>query len=255
MTGKVLRTATGEPLLDYEMATPNMLLHLLPTGMLGLGLAALLGSFMSGLAGNVTAFNTVVTYDLYQAHIRKGGSDKHYLAVGRWATVGGIMVSVGTAYATIHFNSILDVLQLVFSVVNAPLLATLLLGMFWKRATGHGAFAGLVCGTVAAMLHHGLSLPMEAHPGIHGGWIAVLHAYPSDLAQNFWGAIFAFSTNLIVTIAVSLVTRAKPEQELVGLVRSLTPKPPHLHGEWWIRPEALAVAILLVAVAVTVFLA
>jgi len=253
VTGKPMLTASGEPLLDYDMATPNMLLHFFPTGILGLGLTALLASFMSGMAGNVTAFNTVFTYDLYQSYIHKGGSDRHYMAVGRWATVGGILLSIATAYAAINFNNIMDTLQLVFSFVNAPLFATFLLGMFWKRATGHGAFAGLISGTAAAMLHHGLTLPIEARPGIHGGWLTVVHHYPSDMAQNFWGAIFAFSTNLLVTIVVSLATKARPESELVGLVHSLTPKPPRANFVWWKRPEALAVAVLLMAVALNIF--
>lgn len=255
VTGKPMLDASGKPLLDYDMATPNMLLHYFPTGILGLGLTALLASFMSGMAGNVTAFNTVFTYDLYQSYIHKGASDRHYLAVGRWATVGGILFSIATAYAAINFNNIMDTLQLVFSFVNAPLFATFLLGMFWKRATGHGAFAGLISGTAAAMLHHGLTLPIEAHPGIHGGWITVLHHYPSDMAQNFYGAIYAFATNLIVTVLVSLMTKPHPEEELVGLVHSLTPKPSHAHLRWWKRPEALAAGILLVAVALNVFFA
>ena len=255
VTGKPMLDASGKPLLDYDMATPNMLLHYFPTGILGLGLTALLASFMSGMAGNVTAFNTVFTYDLYQSYIHKGAPDRHYLAVGRWATVGGILLSIGTAFAAINFNNIMDTLQLVFSFVNAPLFATLLLGMFWKRATGHGAFAGLISGTAAAMLHHGLTLPIEAHTGIHGGWITVLHHYPSDMAQNFYGAIFAFGINLVVTIVVSLMTKPHPESELVGLVHSLTPKPSHAHLPWWKRPEALGVGILLVAVALNLFFA
>jgi SSS family solute:Na+ symporter len=254
VTGQAMLDASGHPLLDYDMATPNMLLHYFPTGLLGLGLTALLASFMSGMAGNVTAFNTVFTYDLYQSYVRKNASDKHYLAVGRWATVGGILLSIGTAYAAINFNNIMDTLQLVFSFVNAPLFATFLLGMFWKRATGHGAFTGLVAGTAAAMLHHGLTLPIEAHPGIHGGWIMVLHHYPSDMAQNFYGAIVAFSANFIVAVAVSLFTKPRPDAELVGLVHSLTPKPSTAHIVWWKRPEALAVAVLLGAVAVNIFL-
>jgi len=253
VTGQPMYMANGQPLLDYDMATPNMLLHFFPTGILGLGLTALLASFMSGMAGNVTAFNTVFTYDLYQSYIHKGGTDRHYMAVGRWATVGGILLSIATAYAAINFNNIMDTLQLVFSFVNAPLFATFLLGMFWKRATGHGAFAGLIAGTSAAMLHHGLTLPIEAHAGIHGGWITVIHQYPSDMAQNFWGAIFAFGTNFIVTVIVSLATKARPESELVGLVHSLTPKPPKAHNVWWKSPEALAVAVLLMAVALNIF--
>ena len=255
VTGKPMLDVNGNPLLDYDMATPNMLLHFFPTGILGLGLTALMASFMSGMAGNVTAFNTVFTYDLYQSYIHKGASDRHYMAVGRWATVGGILFSIATAFAAINFNNIMDTLQLVFSFVNAPLFATFLLGMFWKRATGHGAFAGLIAGTAGAMLHHGLTLPIEAHAGIHGGWITVLHNYPSDMAQNFWGAIFAFSINFIVTVVVSLLTKPHPESELVGLVHSLTPKPSHAHLQWWKRPEALAVAILLVAIALNIFFA
>ncbi len=253
VTGKAMLDVNGNPILDYDMATPNMLLHFFPTGILGLGLTALLASFMSGMAGNVTAFNTVFTYDLYQSYIHKGASDRHYMAVGRWATVGGILLSIGTAYAAINFNNIMDTLQLVFSFVNAPLFATFLLGMFWKRATGHGAFAGLIAGTSAAVLHHGLTLPELAHPGIHGGWIAVLHHYPSDMAQNFWTAIWAFTINFAVTVLVSLSTKARPEAELVGLVHSLTPKPSRSHIVWWKRPEALAVAVLLGAVAVNIF--
>jgi SSS family solute:Na+ symporter len=253
VTGKPMLTASGQPLLDYDMATPNMLLHFFPTGILGLGLTALLASFMSGMAGNVTAFNTVFTYDLYQSYIHKGGSDRHYMAVGRWATVGGILLSILTAYAAINFNNIMDTLQLVFSFVNAPLFATFLLGMFWKRATGHGAFAGLISGTAAAVLHHGLTLPVEAHVGVHGGWIAILHRYPSDMAMNFWTAIFAFTANFAVTVAVSLVTKAHAEADLVGLVHSLTPKPVRPHMVWWKTSEAMAVAILLVAVALNIF--
>jgi SSS family solute:Na+ symporter len=255
VTGKAMLDASGKPLLDYDMATPNMLLHYFPTGILGLGLTALLASFMSGMAGNVTAFNTVFTYDLYQSYIHKGASDRHYLAVGRWATVGGILLSISTAYAAISFNNIMDTLQLVFSFVNAPLFATFLLGMFWKRTTGHAAFTGLITGTAAAMLHHGLTLPIEAHPGIHGGWLTVIHHYPSDMAQNFWGAIFAFSSNFIVTVIVSFLTKPKPESELVGLVRSLTPKPQTSHLTWWKRPEALAIAVLVGAVALNIFFA
>jgi solute:Na+ symporter, SSS family len=255
VTGKAMLDASGKPLLDYDMATPNMLLHFFPTGILGLGLTALLASFMSGMAGNVTAFNTVFTYDLYQSYIHKNASDRHYLKVGRWATVGGILLSIATAYAAISFNNIMDTLQLVFSFVNAPLFATFLLGMFWKRTTGHAAFSGLIAGTGAAIVHHGLSLPIEAHMGIHGGWIHVLYRYPSDMAQNFYGAIWAFGVNFIVTVIVSLMTKPKPEAELVGLVHSLTPKPDMGHLPWWKRPEALAVAILLGAIDLNIFFA
>ncbi|HZD48406.1 MAG TPA: sodium:solute symporter family protein [Silvibacterium sp.] len=243
-TGQVMTDDKGNPLYDYDLAIPNMLLHYFPTGILGLGLTALLASFMSGMAGNVTAFNTVWTYDLYQSYIHKNASDAHYLKVGRWTTIGGILLSICAAYLATSFNNIMDTLQLVFSFVNAPLFATFLLGMFWKRTTGHGAFTGLVSGTVAAILHHGLTLPTDAHPGIHGGWIAVLHHYPSEMAQNFWTAIWAFSTNFIVTVVISLMTKPRPEPELVGLVYSLTPKPVEHHMAWYARPKVIAVGLL-----------
>jgi len=248
VSGKAVLNADGTPVYNYDLAIPVMLLHFFPTGILGLGLTALLASFMSGMAGNVTAFNTVWTYDIYQAYINKKGTDAHYLWMGRMATIGGVALSIGAAYLVTNFNNIMDALQLVFSIVNAPLFATFLLGMFWKRTTGHAAFTGLLSGTAAALLHHGLTLPADAAPGIHGGWITVLHHYPSDMAQNFWTAIFAFSVNLLVTIAVSLVTKPRPEPELVGLVYSLTPKPVETHLSWYQKPATLAVAVLAILI-------
>jgi SSS family solute:Na+ symporter len=248
ISGKPVVDSNGDTVYDYNMAIPAMLLHFFPTGILGLGLTALLASFMSGMAGNVTAFNTVWTYDIYQAYINKKGSDAHYLWMGRMATVGGILLSIAAAYAVTSFNNIMDALQLVFAFVNAPLFATFLLGMFWKRTTGHGAFAGLLAGTAGALLHHGLTLPLGETAGIHGGWITVVHHYPSDMAQNFWTAIFAFSVNVLVTVSVSMVTVPRPEPELVGLVYSLTPKPVEGHLEWYEKPATLAIAVLAILV-------
>jgi SSS family solute:Na+ symporter len=248
ITGQPVLDTNGNPVYNYDLAIPVMLLHFFPTGILGLGLTALLASFMSGMAGNVTAFNTVWTYDIYQAYINKKGTDAHYLWMGRMATIGGVLLSIGAAYAVTNFNNIMDALQLVFSIVNAPLFATFLLGMFWKRTTGHGAFTGLISGTCAALLHHGLTIPTDAVPGIHGGWIAIVHHYPSDMAQNFWTAIFAFSVNLVVTVVVSLATRPREETELVGLVYSLTPKPEEGHLSWYQKPATLAVAVLAILV-------
>jgi SSS family solute:Na+ symporter len=248
ISGQPVVDSNGIPVYNYDLAIPVMLLHFFPTGILGLGLTALLASFMSGMAGNVTAFNTVWTYDIYQAYINKKGTDEHYLWMGRMSTIGGIILSIGAAYAVTNFNNIMDALQLVFSVVNAPLFATFLLGMFWKRTTGHGAFTGLIAGTGAALLHHGLTLPTSAVAGIHGGWIHVVHHYPSDMAQNFWTAIFAFSVNLIVTIVVSLATKPRPETELVGLVYSLTPKPVESHLRWYEKPATLAIGVLVMLV-------
>ncbi len=245
LSGKAVLDAGGNPVYNYDLAIPVMLLHFFPTGILGLGLTALLASFMSGMAGNVTAFNTVWTYDIYQSYIRKGASDEHYLWMGRMATIGGILLSIGAAYAATSFNNIMDALQLIFSMVNAPLFATFLLGMFWKRTTGHGAFTGLLSGTAAALLHHGLTLPADALPGLHGGWLGhVVHVYPSDMAQNFWTAIFAFSINLLVTTIVSLMTKPRAESELVGLVYSLTPKLPQHHLAWYERPATLAIGVI-----------
>ena len=243
-TGEPVLDNKGQPVYNYDLAIPVMLLHYFPTGVLGLGLTALLASFMSGMAGNVTAFNTVWTYDIYQAYINKKGTDAHYLWMGHMATIGGIVLSIGAAYTATSFNNIMDMLQLVFSFVNAPLLATFLLGMFWKRTTGNAAFIGLLCGTAAALAHHGLTLPADAVPGIHGAWIAHVHTYPSDMAQNFWTSIFAFTTNFVVTIALSLITKPRPDSELVGLVYSLTPKPMEGHLDWWQKPSTLAFAVL-----------
>jgi len=239
--------------LNYDMVVPAMLAHFFPNGLLGLGLTALIASFMSGMAGNVTAFNTVWTYDIYQSYIRKNASDAHYLAVGRWATVAGIGASIACAYAAARFNNIMDVLQLVFAFVNAPLFATFLLGMFWRRATGHGAFFGLLTGTVAAAAHHGLSLPKGAEVGIKGGWLSVVHHYPSEMAQNFWTAIWAFSACFVATIVVSLVTkRRKSDEELTGLVYALTARAKEDGVPWHKRPATLGVAILAVTLVLNI---
>ncbi len=243
-TGKLALDRDGKRQLDYDLAVPNMLLHYFPPGMLGLGLTALLASFMSGMAGNVTAFNTVWTYDIYQSYLRPGASDEHYLWMGRVSTVAGIALSIAAAYMANHFNNIMDMLQLVFAFVNAPLFATFLLGMFWKRATGHGAFTGLLAGTTAAAIHHGLTLPAGASAGIKGGWIGMIHTYPSEMAQNFWTAIYAWTTCFVVTILVSLVTTAPEESRLKGLVYSLTPRPPEEPLAWYAKPASLAVIVI-----------
>ena len=167
------------------MALPMMMARYYPEGMLGLGLTALMASFMSGMAGNVTAFNTVWTYDLYQSYLKPGASDAHYLSVGRATTVVGTLLSVAAAYLAMRFNNIMDMLQLIFSFVNAPLFATFLLGMFWKRTTGHGAFWGLVAGTLAATMHY------EVTAVVGGGSLipklAVVHAVRLGHGAEFLG--------------------------------------------------------------------
>jgi SSS family solute:Na+ symporter len=201
------------------------------------------------MAGNVTAFNTVWTYDIYQSHIRRGASDEHYLTMGRIATVVGILLSIAAAYVAGAFNNIMDLLQLVFAFVNAPLFATFALGMFWRRSTGHGAFIGLLSGTLGAAIHHGLTLPTGAVAGVKGGYFGVLHTYPSELAQTFWTAITAWVTCFVVTIVVSLVTRPRPDGELRGLVYALTDRPSDVALPWIRRPLTLAVAVLLLTLA------
>jgi SSS family solute:Na+ symporter len=236
-----LKEGGGGP--DYDLALTTLMAKFYPSGMLGVGLTALMASFMSGMAGNVTAFNTVFTYDLYQSYIRRGAPDAHYLRVARLTTIGGVALSIATAYLARLFNNIMDLLQLVFSFVNAPLFATFLLGMFWKRTTGHGAFTGLLAGTTAAAVTHGLTVAEGK-----GGWISPVHTFPSTMAQNFWMAIFAWSVCFIVTIVVSLMTPAKPEQELRGLVYGLTDVPSDVGEPWYRRPLVLAsiVAVALV---------
>jgi SSS family solute:Na+ symporter len=225
----------ADGVFDYDMTLPTLLTKFYPSGMLGVGITALVAAFMSGMAGNVTALNTVWTYDIYESHIRKGASEQHYLAVGRWTTVVGTALSVGTAYLATRYNNIMDLLQLVFGFVNAPLFATFLLGMFWKRATGHGAFWGLLSGTVAAAATHGLTLAEGK-----GAWIANLQEFPSTMAQNFWLAIIAWTVCFCVTILISLITRPRPDEEMVGLVYSLTPKLRESLGAWYLRPATLA---------------
>jgi len=251
-TGKPAVDREGKPVLDYDLAIPNMLLHYFPTGILGLGLTALLASFMSGMAGNVTAFNTVWTYDIYQSYIHKGASDKHYLHMGQFATVFGILFSIAAAYAATRYNNLMDFLQLVFAFVNAPLFATFLLGMFWKRTTGHGAFTGLASGTAVAFLHHGSTLARGVVVGIKGGFIAVVHEYPSEMAQNFWTAIWAFSACFAITVGVTLITKPRKEKELVGLVYSLTERPSEEHLLWYQRPAYLGGLVLILALVLNI---
>ncbi|HET7813137.1 MAG TPA: sodium:solute symporter family protein, partial [Candidatus Baltobacteraceae bacterium] len=174
-SGKLHLPGDGHGGYDYNMVVPAMLAQYYGSGLLGLGLVALLASFMSGMAGNVTAFNTVFTYDIYQAHIVRDAPDAHYLRVGRLITIAGLLLSAAAAYAALSFNNIMDMLQLVFGFVNAPLFATFLLGMFWKRTTSNGAFYGLLTGTLAAVVFHSLTVPKGAVSGINGGWIAHLH--------------------------------------------------------------------------------
>jgi SSS family solute:Na+ symporter len=255
--GGFVLPSDGKGGYDYNMAMPTMLSHYFPHGMLGLGLTALMASFMSGMAGNVTAFNTVWTYDLYQGHINRKASDQHLLWMGRATTVVGILLSLVTAYLAQQFNNIMDFLQLVFAFVNAPLFATFLLGMFWRRTTGHGAFFGLLGGTAGAAICQGLTISREAGgvAGIKGGWLAGMlgmqpvHTYYSDMALSFWTAIFAWTFCFVITIAISLATKAnKTDAELTGLVYSLTPKPADEAVAWYLQPMKFGLFVVAAAV-------
>jgi len=238
---------------DYDKVIPVLLMTYMPVGVLGLGLTALMASFMSGMAGNVSAFNTVFTYDIYQSYIVPNKPDNHYLKVGRWTTVFGVLVSILTAYVARSFNNVMDFLQLIFAFINAPLFAAFLLGMFWKRTTGHAAFWGLIGGTVAAAIHHGLTLPASAAVGIKGGYISLIHTYPSEMAQNFWTAIYAFATCLILTIVITFLTKKlKTDDQLRGLVYSLTPKVVDDSRYWYQKPGFLAIVVGVVALALSI---
>jgi len=239
--------ANGAP--NYNLVITTLMAKFYPAGMLGVGLTGLMASFMSGMAGNVTAFNTVWTYDIYQNYIRKNAPDRHYLNVGRATTIVGVVLSIGAAYIATRYDNIMDLLQLVFGFVNAPLFATFLLGMFWKRGTGHAAFSGLVTGTVAASLTWCLTVAEGK-----GGILGQVYTFPSAMAQSFWIALMAFTSCLLVTLFVSLATKPRPEKELEGLVYGLT-KIPEDRGSWYQRPAPLAAAVIAILLVLNIWFA
>lgn len=230
---------------DYDGVILSLVKRYCPPGLLGLALTALLASFMSGMAGNVTAFNTVWTYDLYQAYIRPNKSDQHYMWMGRVVTVAGVLLSIACAYFASNYSNAMDIVQLVFGFVNAPLFATFLLGMFWARTTSHGAFYGLLAGTTTSALFHSLTLAAGNTPGLKGGYLGVAQTFPSEMAQNFWLASFAFTVCFVLTLVISLATRrTKTNEELKGLVYSLTPKLKDEEQAWYLRPTTIGWALL-----------
>ena len=235
--------------LDYTMTLPSMIAHYYPSGLLGVGITALIASFMSGMAGNVTAFNSVFTYDIYQSYFVKNKTDKHYLQVGKMITLVGILLSILTAYIAKSYNNINDFLQLVFSFVNGPLFATFLLGMFWKRTTGHGAFWGLMAGTMAAAITHGLTIAEGK-----GGWISPIYEIKSGMGQAFIVASFSWLANFITTIIVSLLTKAKPDSELKGLVYSLTEKVHASETKWYLKAAPLSIILLIITIILNILL-
>jgi SSS family solute:Na+ symporter len=233
----------------YDGVILSLVKKYCPPGLLGLALTALLASFMSGMAGNVTAFNTVFTYDLYQAYFAPGKSDHHYFITGKVITVVGILLSIGAAYFASMYDNAMDIIQLVFGFVNAPLFATFLLGMFWKRTTGTGAFLGLFGGIAASALFHSLTIAHGNLPGVKGGYLHLAREFPSEMAQNFWLAAFAFIVCFTLTVVISLATsRTKSDAELKGLVYSLTPKIVDNNIPIYQKPAVVGVALLIVCV-------
>lgn len=226
-----LLTKLHDGTYNYNMTVPLLMAHYYPSGMLGLGLTALLASFMSGMAGNVTAFNTVWTYDIYQAYLNKDGSDAHYVWMGRMATIVGVILSVAAAYIAMNFSNILDYVQLLASFFNAPIFGTFLLGMFWKRTTATGGFWGLLTGILTACLHY-----LLAHYGI-------LHDR-TDMATNFYGAIWAFTACVGTTMVLSLATKPPRLEDLAGLVYGHSGNPALARPTWYRHPAFWGVAVL-----------
>jgi SSS family solute:Na+ symporter len=220
----------------YDLALPALLGHYYGHGLLGLGVTAMLASFMSGMAGNITAFNTVWTHDLYRAHLVKDKPDSHYVRVGRITTVIATILSIATAYIVLSFNSLMDYVQLLFSFFNAPLFATFLLGMFTTWATPAAGFWGLLAGILAALLHNIL---FRLH------WIH----YGSDMSANFYGAMAGWTVCFATTCVVSLWTARKPAEQLAGVVFQRHPaeekSKPHLMRAPWIMAVTIAVICIL----------
>jgi SSS family solute:Na+ symporter len=234
--------------LNYNQVLPSMIFHYFPNGLLGLAVTALMASFMSGMAANVTAFNTVWTYDIYKT-INPNKGDKDLLKMGKYATVFGIIAAMGFALVASSYNNIMSILQLVFGFVNAPLFATFLLGMFTRRSNATGSFWGLVIGTATAMVFHGLCFATGNAAGIKGGWISPLIEYPKEMSQGFWVASVAFSTTFIVNLVLSLATkRDKTDEELKGLVYSLTPKQVEDNDVWILRPAVLGTIVFIASI-------
>ena len=229
-TGNLLRLVPGDlawsdagraqGLHSYDEVLPLMLARYCGPGLLGLGITALIAGFMSGMAGNVSAFATVWTYDIYGALINKNASDESKVRMGRWCTLLGVAVSIGTAYLVMQAQSIMDYVQALFSFFIAPLFGTVLLGMLWKRATPKGGFWGLFAGTLSSI---GMYVWAKVDPGAVR--YVALSSRAQDQAQNMFRALWCWLVCVLVTVVVSYVTRPKLDAELAGLVYGLTPIP------------------------------
>ena len=243
LTGEAQALATGGH--SYNEVLPLMLARYCGPGLLGLGITALIAGFMSGMAGNVSAFTTVWTYDIYRALINKDGSDQHYVSMGRWSTIVGVIISVGTAYLVMDFKSIMDYVQALFSFFIAPLFGTVILGMLWKRATPAGGFLGLLAGTLSSI---GMWAWVKVDPSALR--YVALSAHARDMAENMYRALWSWVVCVLVTIAVSMLTTPKPDSELKGLVYGVTDIPSESYVTVFHRPWfwASVVAVLFLVV-------
>ena len=230
---------------SYNEVLPLMLARYCGPGLLGLGITALVAGFMAGMAGNVSAFATVWTYDIYRPFINKTAPDKHYVSMGRWCTIIGLFISIGTAYLVMGFASIMDYVQALFGFFIAPLFGTVLLGMLWKRVTRMAGFLGLLAGTLSSV---GMFTLMKLDPD---RWVQVFALSPlaKGLAQDMYQALWSCVTCVVVTVLVTLVTKPRPDQELVGLVYSLTPLAREEHATVFHKPVfwgAVAMALFVI---------
>jgi len=233
----------------YDKVLPLMLARYCGPGLLGLGITALVAGFMAGMAGNVSAFATVWTYDLYRPFIRKEAPDKHYVSMGRWCTLVGVFISIGAAYLVKQFASIMDYVQALFGFFIAPLFATVLLGMLWKRVTKEGGFWGLLAGTTSSitlfLLMHG-KLPMFGKSAEQ--WVGLFTFNPNaqGLAQDMFQSLWSCTTCLVVTVLVTMLTKPRLDSELRGLVYSLTEVAKEEHATLFHKPLFWGIASLVV---------
>jgi len=232
---------------SYNEVLPLMLARYCGPGLLGLGITALIAGFMSGMAGNVSAFTTVWTYDIYRAFLRKNARDEHYVSMGRWCTIIGVLISVGTAYIVMDFASIMDYVQALFSFFIAPLFATVLLGMLWKRTTPVGGFWGLLTGTLSSI---GLWAWVKEDPGALR--YVALSPYAKDMAEDMYRALWSCLACALVTVVLSLVTKPKAESELEGLVYGVTKIPSEGAVPMYLRPWFWATAVGAILIALNV---
>jgi SSS family solute:Na+ symporter len=232
---------------SYNEVLPLMLARYCGPGLLGLGITALIAGFMSGMAGNVSAFTTVWTYDIYRALINRNASDEHYVKMGRWTTIIGVLISVGTAYLVMSFLSIMDYVQALFSFFIAPLFGTVVLGMLWKRTSAAGGFWGLLAGTLSSI---GMWAWVKVDPTALR-YIA-LSPYARDMAENMYRALWSWIVCVVVTVVVSLMTKPKADEELVGLVYGVTPLPHEADVPMWERPLFWAIVVAAVFVVLNI---